>query len=108
MQPTVFRFDVLQLDDQAAHVYKDQLASLAEAVGAGELRLDFAQVEWISSTALSMLIGLHRRLARSEGRLVLCNVSDATADLFRLTRLDSLLDIQPARPQPDRSISASA
>lgn len=106
-QPTIFRFNVLQLKDQATLNLKDQLAELADTC-AGELLLDFAQVEWISSTALSMLIGLHRRLSRSEGHLALRNVSEALMELFRLTRLDSLLDIRAARPNAGHSMSALA
>lgn len=107
-QPTVFHFDVLQLDDHATHTYKDRLGALAEAAGSGELHLDFTQVEWISSTALSMLIGLHRRMSRSEGHLVLANVGQTIVDLFRLTRLDTLLDIRAVRQDAPRSVSATA
>lgn len=42
------------------------------------------------------LLKLSKQLTEEEGRLVLCNVPPDVADVFRITRLDRLIEIQPS------------
>lgn len=58
------------------------------------LVLDFTRVAWISSTELGTLILLHKRMAAHGGRLTLVNLRDEIYEVFRVTRLDSFLDIR--------------
>ena len=44
---------------------------------------------------LTPLIMLQKQLSQESRRLVLCNLSGEIADVFRITRLDQMFDIQP-------------
>ena len=59
----------------------------------GELRLDCAKIGYVGSTALGMLVALHRRVDDAGGSLVLCNLVPHVRALLRLTRLDTILHI---------------
>jgi anti-anti-sigma factor len=71
-----------------------QLFALATVASYEELRLDFAQVTYLDSSAMALLVALHRRLQESEGNLVLQKLAPYLVELFKLTRLDTVLNIQ--------------
>ena len=75
---------------------RDKLLALADGVAGGELRLDFGRITCLGSTALGLLVTLHRRTDRAGGHLVLANLPPHLCDLFRLTRLDTILDVRAA------------
>ena len=52
--------------------------------------LDFSQVEYLSSSALGMLIGLQRRVAQKKGQ---SGINDEIEEVFRITKLDTVFDI---------------
>jgi anti-sigma B factor antagonist len=71
-------------------------ASVKELIqGAPETRfvLDFQHVPHLSSTALGMLIGLHRRIVQRQGRLKLAGINPDIMEVFRVTKLDTVFDI---------------
>jgi len=105
---TVLHVAVERLDDQRIYTLRDRLLLLAQRVGATELHLDLGPVESLGSTALSTIIGLHRRLAKAGTHLVLCQVRSEIVDLFRLTRLDTLLNIRGTGPDCGPAVSALA
>jgi hypothetical protein len=43
---------------------------------------------------MALLVALHRRLHESEGNLVLEKLAPYLVELFKLTRLDTVLNIQ--------------
>jgi anti-sigma B factor antagonist len=57
--------------------------------------LDFTRVTRFSSAALGMVVELHQHLRNRNGHLCLANVSAQIAEVFRITRLDQVLNIQP-------------
>jgi anti-anti-sigma factor len=65
------------------------LDELLEAVQqrASKVIVDFHHVEYVSSVAFRILLGLRRRVEETEGRLVLCNLSPLVAEVFKATRL---------------------
>lgn len=61
------------------------------------LDLDLHQIDYLSSVALNQLIGINRR-ARANGiRLVLSNVQQAVCDVFALTRLERMFEVNSPR-----------
>src|SRR5882724_7539097 len=94
---TLVKFAVRDLDEQAAHSVKEQLMDLAGGIGPIELRLDFEGIESMGSTALAMLVGINRKVAKGNGHVIVLNVADHLLELFHLTRLDTILDIRPRR-----------
>jgi anti-anti-sigma factor len=84
------------LDEQFLESSRQRLFALADAVLDGELHLDCARIEYLGSISLGLLVALHRRIGLARGRLVLINVPSDLLGIFRLTRLDTILDVRPA------------
>lgn len=55
--------------------------------------LDFVNVTNMSSSALGMLITLHKRVRESNGHLRLCNIQPTIQEVFKITRLDEIFHI---------------
>ncbi len=55
---------------------------------------DFAELEYISSAGLGVLLVVHKRLMRSGGALKLINVNKHITDVFHYSGFDKLFDIQ--------------
>lgn len=72
-----------ELDLLSAPLLKETLTSLLRA-GSGRLVLDFSGVPFIDSTALSVLIGVRRRLGRHE-RLAIAAAGDQVLRVFELS-----------------------
>jgi anti-anti-sigma factor len=96
---TVVALPELCLAEASLRRPREQLIALADGIGDGELHLDFSEVTYLDSTALAALVALHRRAEQTHGRLVCCNLAADLLKLFRLTRLDTILDVRPKEPR---------
>jgi len=77
----------------------EQLNALA-AQGAGpKIVLNFASVGHMSSSALGMLITLHKRVREKKGELRLCSIQPAIYEIFVITRLNEIFQILPSREE---------
>jgi anti-sigma B factor antagonist len=59
------------------------------------LLIDMSEVQYIDSPALSKLIDLKRRLRVGGGRLSLQHVHPDLGEVFRITGLDRVFDLEP-------------
>jgi anti-sigma B factor antagonist len=85
-----------RLDARAAGPVRDALHA-ALGAGSGPLVVDISGVELLDATGLGVLVGAHRR-ARLDGReLVLLGASARVARLLKVTRLDRVITLAPAR-----------
>jgi stage II sporulation protein AA (anti-sigma F factor antagonist) len=84
------------LDAGSAQALSDHLLALAGRVGAGQLEVDLESVQSMSDTCLGKLIALDRRLRIGGGRLRLLNVGPAIYEVFEVTHLTTVLDVQHA------------
>ena len=92
---TVVNFvDKKILDEQNIQIIGDQLFSLVDEVGRRKLLLNFANVEYLSSAALAKLITLSKKLQQAGGRLILCNIDPQIYEVFEITKLNKLFNIQ--------------
>ena len=66
--------------------------------------LDFVNVGHMSSSALGMLITLHKRVHQRGGQLRLCNIRPSIYEVFVITRLNEILQIYPSRQEAVASI----
>lgn len=71
-------------------------ACLAEAVDGGctELELDFAGIEFIDSSGLSVLVAAHKQLRDSGIRLVIASPAPPARRIFDISGLDQVLTIR--------------
>ncbi len=93
---TVVSLPETAMSDKNLQATRAQLIALADSVYDGELHLDFTRIGYLGSSALAVLVSVHRRIADAGGQLVLCNLAPYLEDLFRLTRLDTLLHVRSA------------
>ena len=97
--PAVVRLPENALGENNLETTREKLLAFADDVGAGELRLDLSQIEFLSSTSLGVLVSLHRRMAQKDGHLVLDHLAPDQVELFKLTRLDAILHIRPGEAE---------
>ena len=91
----VIRFQDNQLfDERTVREASDQIAAALPNDGSPiRLVVDFSDVGLISSTFLSKLILLQRRIDQTRGKLRLCEMSQIIQQVFRTSNLDRLFKI---------------
>jgi anti-sigma B factor antagonist len=82
------------LDGANVEAIGARLTALAEERSAPHLTLDLGGVTLITSVALGKLLRLNGRVRATGGRLVLVNPNPTVGQVFRVSRLDTVLDIR--------------
>jgi anti-sigma B factor antagonist len=72
----------------------NRLDELAKQVGECTLRLDFGRVKYLTSAVLGKLISLHTQVKRTGGHFQVVNVGPDVYDMFKVTRLNTFIDVQ--------------
>ena len=91
---TVVRFAVRTiLDSQAIEAMGGQLFGLVESAGCRKFVVSFANVESVGTAMLGKFILLHRKLEGAGGRVVLCQVGDFLAEIFKVLDFPRLFRI---------------
>jgi anti-sigma B factor antagonist len=80
----------------------EQLISEADSP---KMVIDFVNVSNMSSSALGMLITVHKRVREASGQLRLCNIQDTIQEVFRITRLNEIFNICSSRADAINSIN---
>ena len=83
------------INEVSINEISEQLNGLIEKVEKPKLILDFAGVSHMSSSALGMLILLHKKIQEKHGQLRLCCIQPAVFEVFVITRLNEVLKISP-------------
>lgn len=92
---TVVNFtDKKILDEQNIQTIGEQLFRLVDELGRTKLLLNFGNVEYLSSAALGKLITLNRKVKNVSGQLILCNISPQIYEVFEITKLNKVFNIQ--------------
>ena len=92
---TVVRFiDKKILDETNIQIIGNQLFGLVEEDGRRKIVLDFSTVEYLSSAALGKLITMHKKVKEAKGKLKLCNIRKDILEVFTITKLNKVFDIQ--------------
>jgi anti-sigma B factor antagonist len=82
--------DALQIDEIGEELYE-----LVEKKDRQKLILDFSNVKFLSSSALSVLITLHKKSVQIKGQVILCSLRDDLRKVFEITRLDRMFTFCP-------------
>jgi anti-sigma B factor antagonist len=82
------------LDEQNIQKIGEDLFSLVDELGRKKILLNFNNVEYLSSAALGKFITLNKKVAASKGKLVMCNITDDIYEVFEITKLNKLFNIQ--------------
>ena len=89
-----------------ASVSPDLKQFVLDLVGEGKNRIviDLEAVEFIDSSGLGSLVGVLKGIG-ADGQLAVCNVQAQAKALFKLTRMDRVLNIHDSRDAAVASIS---
>ena len=85
--------DAITIDRMSA-----SLKELIQTAIETKFLFDFEHVEYLSSNALGMLIGLQRRVVQGKGRLKVAGINEEVMEVFRITKLDTVFDIYRDAP----------
>src|SRR4051812_44818446 len=85
-----------EVDIFTAPEFKGLIGSAIEA-GHAFVIVDLAQATFIDSSSLGVLISAHRRLGLRDGRLIIACEVPEVRKTFRITGLDSVLEIVDTR-----------
>ena len=91
------------LDEISITQLGEDLNGLIERHAGGRMIINFANVAHMSSSALGMLITLHKRMCEKKGQLRLCNIQPSIYEVFVITRLNEIFNIQPSVPEAMKS-----
>jgi anti-sigma B factor antagonist len=72
----------------------EQLIRLVEEQGETKLVISFRDVRYMSSAMVGQLVKLHKKVVKVGGRMILCGFSPTLREVFRISHLDKLLEIQ--------------
>jgi anti-sigma B factor antagonist len=81
------------LDELSISKIGKDLQDLAAKAPVPKMVIDFRNVTNMSSSALGMLITLHKRVREANGELRLCNIQPAIEEVFKITRLNEIFRI---------------
>jgi anti-sigma B factor antagonist len=87
------------LDEVSINEIGEQLASMVAHAAVPQFVLDFSGVAHMSSSALGMLITLHKRIREKGGELRLCGIQPAIMEVFVITRLNEIFSICATKEQ---------
>ena len=92
---TVVNFtDKKILDEQNIQLIGEQLFRLVDELGRRKILLNFRNVEYLSSAALGKFITMNKKVNTAGGRLILCGIDPQIYEVFEITKLNKLFNIQ--------------
>ena len=99
-----------RIDHAAAGPLEQALAPLLKDAGAGKggLILDFSGVDYISSVGLRVLMIAAKEMRRHGARIAIAALRPVVAEIFAISRFDSVLDVFPSVRSAVEKISAPA
>ncbi len=99
-----------RIDHTAAPQLEQDLARLSTQFvdGKGGLVLDFAGVEYISSVGLRVLMILAKQMRGQGTRIAVAALRPVVAEIFAISRFDSVLDVVPSVREAVERLSAKA
>lgn len=87
------------LDEMSIMQIGDEINELIAESSPPKLVLDFTNVAHMSSSALGMLITLHKRIREREGQLRLCCIQPTIYEVFVITRLNEIFRVCQSRQE---------
>jgi anti-sigma B factor antagonist len=108
---TVAEYTVLEIGGEVDVYTAPKLRErLIEMVNAGDRHIvvDLGRVDFLDSTGLGVLVGVHRRLRARDGSLALVCPHERLLKVFRITGLDNVFDIHASVEDATRGGAARA
>jgi anti-anti-sigma factor len=80
----------------------------AEAGNPASIVVNFAQVDYINSTGIALIVGLLARARARQRRLVACGLSEHYVEIFALTRLADYMTVFSDEPAALAELTGAA
>lgn len=93
------------LDEASIHQIGQEITDLIEASPNPKLLIDFNNVDHLSSAALGTLITVNNKVRQKDGQLRLTNIDAQIYEVFVITKLNKLFNIQNNRDEALKSFS---
>jgi anti-sigma B factor antagonist len=90
--------------EQLKRIFDDLQAALDKSTET-QLILDFAPVKFMASAALSKLVAFQKKCQEFRAKLKLCSVDPQILEVFKITKLNKVFDIQPDEPTARKSFT---
>ncbi|HVN49081.1 MAG TPA: STAS domain-containing protein [Bacteroidota bacterium] len=74
--------------------------------GNKKLILDLGGITYINSTGIGALVGIHSAYQKAQGKIRLCNVAKGVQNVFVITKLTSVFDVEEDREQAIKSFKS--
>jgi len=74
--------------------------------GNKKLVLDLGGVTYINSSGIGALVSVHTMYQKAQGKIKLCNVAKGVQNVFVITKLTSVFDLEEDRDQAVKSFKA--
>lgn len=82
-----------RLQKEDANLLRQELLEYMEK-GCSTYRIDMSNLEYIDSSGLGVLLALHKMTVRDGGKLVLAGMRGTVDELFEVTRLKKIFQIE--------------
>jgi anti-anti-sigma factor len=97
-------WDCLRLDPAPVQDLRKHYETHVQGRGRPEMVADLSGIDFAGSAALGNFMALHRLVRQNGGRIVFSDVSPTVAEVFRVSKLESLFDFVPDRAAALRAI----
>jgi anti-sigma B factor antagonist len=87
--------EAASVNDGQSDVYRQAIYSTIEEIPRPRVAVDLGPIDFLSSSGVALLIGLRRRVAASEGTLVLYRLHPYVQDLLRMMKVMPLFRVAP-------------
>jgi anti-sigma B factor antagonist len=89
-----------KLDTTSAKAFEQKILAHIES-GDRRFIIDLAQLDYISSSGLRVLVAAAKRLANDNGKIVLCSLKDSVREVFNIV---GFLSVFPAYGSYDEAV----
>ena len=103
---TVTFRDTSILDGAVVEAIGKELYELVDSQALRKLTLDFTAVRFLSSSMLGVLIQLHKKSQAIKGRLVICGLKPELKKVFKIMRLEKVLQFADDEAEAMRLLNA--
>lgn len=104
----VARFEVAHLNDEEnIEELGHELFAIVDQFGFRKVVVTLKSVEYLTSSVIGKFITLHRKLHRSEGTLVLCEVQPAVNEVLVASRLVNYFRLAPTEAEAVTSLGGA-
>ena len=93
------------LDEMNVQQLGQELNDLVDKEGKTKIVINFSKIKFLSSAVLGKLIALNKKMTAQKGRLAFCTINADIMQVFKITRLDKLIDIYDDEDNAVKGIS---